>query len=133
MSFLTGAGGGAAPVFTQGRVRSAMTPGDPRTALMLFSESKRSGTKKLLTGISLTQRLHDSIDRKLPEQATPWRWGGGKVGAGGWGVLRDGFLLQMIKNLWKRTAVMAVQACECAHNGQFPVMSILPPKKEKKP
>lgn len=76
-------------------------------ALMFFSESKRPGTKKLLTGISLTQRLHDSIDRKRPEQATPWRWGW-KGDAGGWGVLRDGFLLQMIKKFWKRTAVMAV-------------------------
>lgn len=75
VSFPTRAGGGAAPVFTQGRVHSAVTPGDPCTALMFFSESKRSGTKKLLTGISLTQRLHDSIDRKRPEQATPWRWG----------------------------------------------------------
>lgn len=42
-------------------------------ALMFFSESKHSSTKKLLTGIRLTQMLHDSIDRKHPEQATPWR------------------------------------------------------------
>ena len=42
-------------------------------ALMFFSESKHSSTKKLLTGIRLTQVPHDSIDGKRPEQATPWR------------------------------------------------------------
>ena len=57
-------------------MHSVMTPGDSRMALMFFfSDRKHSGTKKLLTGISLTQMLHDSMDRKHPEQATPWTWG----------------------------------------------------------
>ena len=58
--------------------------------------------------------------------------GHGKVGAGGWGILWYGILFQMIKKFWKQTAVMAVQLCECAHNGQFPVTSILPSKKHLK-
>ena len=47
---------GGSCVHAEGRVHFVMTPGDPRVALTFLSGSKHCGRKKLLIGISQTQK-----------------------------------------------------------------------------